>query len=305
QYVPQLKAQVGVTGDIVWVEAVDNGMGMSQELLKTLFRGTRFTEKALSPSGIKKKEGYIGGNGNALQLVVPGLVENSLSDFPTRIIVETRNASGAFKREWTPQKKNSPVEMGERSEQGTKIRVEVDLSKGRRGPVKGVPDLRNAEWSPDMPELGIQGKTLVERPQMGSTATLSGTGSAEPAMKGGIDLTPSKMDLQTTGSGEGIKFNIDPAMLKELENAPGFVPVIMNIQPLESLPMFLGLKASEGTEERISRSSVSHPESGGWEALGSFRIVRVIHDGNRFFRNQGFRESLKWFFAEDRESRAG
>jgi len=30
-------------------------------------------------------------------------------------------------------------------------------------------------------------------------------------------------------------------MLRQLQNAPGFVPVIINIQPLKSLSRFLGL----------------------------------------------------------------
>jgi hypothetical protein len=62
--------------------------------------------------------------------------------------------------------------------------------------------------------------------------------------KGGIDLTPANMNLQTQNNGDGIKFHLDPAMLKQLQNAPGFVPVIINIQPLKSLPEFLGLNQS-------------------------------------------------------------
>ncbi len=62
---------------------------------------------------------------------------------------------------------------------------------------------------------------------------------------GGIDLRAKRMDLQTTGSGEGIRFNMDPAQLQEMQNAPGFVPVIFSIQPLEDLPIFLGVKARE------------------------------------------------------------
>ena len=49
------------------------------------------------------------------------------------------------------------------------------------------------------------------------------------------------MDLKMTGSGDGIRFNLDLAQLQELQNAPGLTPVIINIQPLQSLPMFLGL----------------------------------------------------------------
>jgi hypothetical protein len=59
--------------------------------------------------------------------------------------------------------------------------------------------------------------------------------------KGGIDLTPANMNLQTQNAGEGIKFHLDPAMLQQLQNAPGFVPVIVNIRPMTDLGQFLGL----------------------------------------------------------------
>ncbi len=59
---------------------------------------------------------------------------------------------------------------------------------------------------------------------------------------GGIDLTSDKA-LQVQDSGEAIKFNIDPAMLQQLRNAPGFVPVIINIQPMTDLRVFLGLNS--------------------------------------------------------------
>jgi len=55
---------------------------------------------------------------------------------------------------------------------------------------------------------------------------------------GGIDLTSDKA-LSVQNNGQGIKFHLDPAQLQELENAPGFVPVIINIQPLGDLKMFL------------------------------------------------------------------
>ena len=58
---------------------------------------------------------------------------------------------------------------------------------------------------------------------------------------GGIDLTPAHMKLQTQNNDGEIKFHLDPAMLKQLQNAPGFVPVIINIQPLKSLSAFLGI----------------------------------------------------------------
>ena len=61
------------------------------------------------------------------------------------------------------------------------------------------------------------------------------------AVNGGIDLSSANMHLQTRNTGEGIKFRLDPAMLAQLQNAPGFEPVIINIQPLKSLTEFLGL----------------------------------------------------------------
>ena len=59
---------------------------------------------------------------------------------------------------------------------------------------------------------------------------------------GGIDLRTNLVTKSVTRSVYGgIKFHLDPAMLLALQNAPGFVPVIINIQPLESLSEFLGL----------------------------------------------------------------
>jgi len=49
------------------------------------------------------------------------------------------------------------------------------------------------------------------------------------------------MNLQTQNNGRAIKFSMDPAMLKQLQNAPGFVPVIINIQPMTDLRAFLGV----------------------------------------------------------------
>lgn len=67
--------------------------------------------------------------------------------------------------------------------------------------------------------------------------------------KGGIDLTPVNMNLQTNNTGSGIKFKIDPAMLQQLQNAPGLVPVIINIQPMTNLSEFLGLENNSKTSQ--------------------------------------------------------
>ena len=76
---------------------------------------------------------------------------------------------------------------------------------------------------------------------------------------GGIDLTPANMNVQVkTGEDKaeiassmksasrndaslGIQFHLNSAMLAQLQNAPGFVPVIINIQAMTNLKEFLGI----------------------------------------------------------------
>jgi hypothetical protein len=64
---------------------------------------------------------------------------------------------------------------------------------------------------------------------------------------GGIDLTPERMDLQTTGDGKdnAMEFKFDAAEIQRLEKVPGFVPVIMDIQPVNDFWGFLGLASSQ------------------------------------------------------------
>ena len=70
--------------------------------------------------------------------------------------------------------------------------------------------------------------------------------AVDSAMKaenvGGIDLTPANMHLQTQNSNGEIKFHLDAAQLAQLQNAPGFTPVIITIRPMTDLRSFLGLK---------------------------------------------------------------
>jgi hypothetical protein len=72
-----------------------------------------------------------------------------------------------------------------------------------------------------------------------------GADQAMNVLKGGIDLTPANMNLQTQNAGGMIKSHLDPAMLKQLQNAPGFVPVIFNIQPMNDLRKFLGISDAQ------------------------------------------------------------
>jgi len=64
---------------------------------------------------------------------------------------------------------------------------------------------------------------------------------------GGINFTNKNNFLEIKNDGHGIKFHLDHAQLVQLQNAPGFVPVIINIQPMTSLRQFLGLDIQGGT----------------------------------------------------------
>ena len=69
-------------------------------------------------------------------------------------------------------------------------------------------------------------------------------GMKAKATSGGIDLTLANSVLQTKSNIGEIKFHLDAAMLAQLKNAPGFVPVIINAKPLKDLSGFLGLTPS-------------------------------------------------------------
>jgi hypothetical protein len=86
---------------------------------------------------------------------------------------------------------------------------------------------------------------------------------ADAAMNppGGIDLNRKNMQMNvskppSTGPGqEAMNFKFDPAMIERMkkDGFDGFVPVILNITPLESILPILGLQSSrkEGTLAKI------------------------------------------------------
>ena len=80
---------------------------------------------------------------------------------------------------------------------------------------------------------------------VGDRAMNISVSSQKPNKTGGIDLTPADMKLQIQNINGEIKFHMDAVMLQQLQNAPGFVPVIINIQPLKSLQEFLGLNQKQ------------------------------------------------------------
>ena len=75
---------------------------------------------------------------------------------------------------------------------------------------------------------------------------------AMTTVKGGIDLTPANMNVEVRNgmdASQAIKFHLDPSMLQKLQNATGFVPVIINIQPMTDIRTFLGINDPVGVDK--------------------------------------------------------
>lgn len=102
----------------------------------------------------------------------------------------------------------------------------------------------------------------------------SGSSPSAPATKGGIDLNPMNLDLQIKTDGNGVPLPIEmqpipPALMK----IDGFVPVIINIQPV-SLPVILGL-ADELPERKEADSSIDKEKYGREEKAREEEVLTV------------------------------
>jgi len=74
---------------------------------------------------------------------------------------------------------------------------------------------------------------------------------------GGIDLNPALLDLKIKRDGNGIPLPMPQQSIQELMEIEGFLPVIINVTPIQNLPMLLGLE-DEGDgnkEETIAKLS--------------------------------------------------
>jgi hypothetical protein len=60
-------------------------------------------------------------------------------------------------------------------------------------------------------------------------------------IKGGIDFGLNNIYMDIQSDGDNVQFNFDPATLQN-GNFDGLVPVILNVTPINDLPMFLGAK---------------------------------------------------------------
>ena len=135
------------------------------------------------------------------------------------------------------------------------------LQPGYIGPLKGKADLydingRSVDLPPSQFVLVLEKQSEAQARDKAQLALNNGramniNGATKTSKRGGIDLTPGNMNLQTRNAGEEIKFHMDPVMLRKLQNAPGFVPYIIDIQPLTDLRGFLGIKETIGNSQGV------------------------------------------------------
>ena len=89
------------------------------------------------------------------------------------------------------------------------------------GIIQGIVDLSTDVWTVKEPDSAMLIKNKV----------------------GGIDLNRGKMNIQVhSDDGQGVQFHLDPGMIRQLRNASGLAPVIIDIRPMTTpLSIFLGV----------------------------------------------------------------
>lgn len=79
---------------------------------------------------------------------------------------------------------------------------------------------------------------ILPRSLKNHLADYEGHDSTQASDPGGIDFNSAKMDLHLQNDSPKIKLNVDPAMLEELQNAPGFWPEIIDIKSVNLSQLF-------------------------------------------------------------------
>lgn len=97
---------------------------------------------------------------------------------------------------------------------------------------------------------------------------------AEPAQKGGIDLNPGNMDLQTNYGGERIQLPMPNIPLENIK-IDGLVPIIIHVAPVVNLPLLLGLSRETETDD----TAVSRPQHSPVDAPRRFKAREVKEVG--------------------------
>ncbi len=117
------------------------------------------------------------------------------------------------------------------------------LPKGLIKQTKNIKDLRffiNSSKKRTATEVTEEDEAM-NTPSKNSALTVNTPIIAGSTNTGGIDFTTNKIPLDIQNRRESIKFHLDPAMLYQLQDAPGFAPVIISMQPMTNVRNFLGI----------------------------------------------------------------
>ena len=79
----------------------------------------------------------------------------------------------------------------------------------------------------------------------------AGDQKKDDAMNGGIDLNTQRLNLNIRGDGSAGVPAVDPDELLQYQDVPGFVPVILNITPVNDVPAFLGLSSLDSSRNLL------------------------------------------------------
>ena len=61
---------------------------------------------------------------------------------------------------------------------------------------------------------------------------------------GGINFDSMSINVNRGVRNPAVQIKMEPVMLRQFDDAAGFMPVIINVQPLTDLPHFLGTDAA-------------------------------------------------------------
>ncbi|MEW5895390.1 MAG: 2-phospho-L-lactate transferase CofD family protein [Candidatus Omnitrophota bacterium] len=75
---------------------------------------------------------------------------------------------------------------------------------------------------------------------------------------GGIDLNPDYLDLRIKRDGNGVPLPMSQQSIEQLRQIDGFLPVIINVTPIQNFPMALGLDVSSENEDGTTNNRLSH-----------------------------------------------
>jgi hypothetical protein len=95
----------------------------------------------------------------------------------------------------------------------------------------------------DLAETDIRAARAFVKEVDSSSSPLS-----DDTKKGGIDLNPGNMDLQTNYGGERIQLPMPNIPLENIK-IDGLVPIIIHVAPVVNLPFLLGLSDVPETDD--------------------------------------------------------